>query len=312
MRKYLQLFNEYLASVPLAEQEPKNLYEPVSYVLSFGGKRIRPVLAMIACEMFGGKAEDVLPQATGIEIFHNFTLLHDDVMDNADMRRGNDTVHKKWNTNTAILSGDAMLILAYRYIAVGQKEKLPALLESFNRTALGVCEGQQYDMDFEKQQTVTLREYLEMIRLKTAVLIAGALDIGAIMGGASPEAREHLQEYGTNIGLAFQLQDDLLDLYGDEKTFGKKIGSDIIEKKKTFLWIKAQELLTPEGRISLRNAIDTADIAGVRKVYDSINIKEHCQEEIQKYYEKSLSTLKQLPNSTALENFSKELTLRIA
>ncbi|MDR0762997.1 MAG: polyprenyl synthetase family protein [Bacteroidales bacterium] len=314
----LRIFNEYLAGVKFANgKNSLRLYEPIDYVLSFGGKRIRPVLTMMAYELFGGTVTDVLPQAAGIEIFHNFTLLHDDIMDNATVRRGRDTVHKKWNTNTAILSGDAMLILAYKYITdISAMPNTPIsktaqLLQSFNKTALSVCEGQQYDMDFENRSDVTLAEYFTMIRLKTAVLLAGALEIGAIMADAPATTCEALYNYGINIGIAFQLQDDLLDLYGNEETFGKKIGNDIIEKKKTFLYLKALELIADGA--ALRTALQYSDISAVRSLYESVNIKQHCENEIKHYYNKALEFLTPLPQNNvllSLKDLSDKLLLR--
>ncbi|MDR2556794.1 MAG: polyprenyl synthetase family protein [Bacteroidales bacterium] len=305
------MINDYLAAMQFASHEPKELYEPIDYVLSFGGKRIRSTFTVLACKLFGGGEKDVLPQAAGIEIFHNFTLLHDDVMDNASVRRGRETVHKKWNTNTAILSGDAMLILAYKYITDAPASKTPQLLQSFNRTALGVCEGQQYDMDFEKRSDVTLEEYFTMIRLKTAVLLAGALEVGAIMADAPMPGREALYNYGINIGIAFQLQDDLLDLYGNEQTFGKKIGSDIIEKKKTFLYLKALELIA--RRDELQSAFQSSNIEEVKKIYESIDIKQHCENEIKRYYDKAIEFLTPLPQNdvlSAIKDFSGKLLRR--
>jgi geranylgeranyl diphosphate synthase type II len=315
---HLKTFNEYLLTIKFAAvahgDKPKALYEPIDYILSFGGKRIRPVLTMLAYELFGGNVKDVLPQAAGIEIFHNFTLLHDDVMDNAEKRRGQPTVHKKWNSGAAILSGDAMLVLAYEYIADAPPGKVPKLLRSFNNTALGVCEGQQYDMDFESRWDVTLAEYFTMIRLKTAVLLAGALETGAIMADTPEAAREALYSYGINIGIAFQLQDDLLDLYGNEETFGKKIGSDIIEKKKTFLYLRALELLSDGAQQEeLMRALQSSNIEEVKRIYDSLDIRQHCEAAIKNHYNKALETLNGLPQNNTLavlKKFSETLLQR--
>ena len=227
------------------DQPPRSLFDPITYTLSLGGKRIRPALALMACDLFGGKNEDVLQPALGLEVFHNFTLLHDDLMDEADRRRDKPTVHKLWNPNVAILSGDAMLICAYQLVA---KANDKAILELFSRTALEICAGQQYDMEFESRSDVTEEEYLEMIRLKTAVLLACALKVGAMIGGASAADADALYDYGIHIGLAFQLQDDLLDVYGDPKTFGKNIGGDILCNKKTFLLISALSAASEEQR----------------------------------------------------------------
>ncbi|MDR0619072.1 MAG: polyprenyl synthetase family protein [Bacteroidales bacterium] len=308
MKELSKIIDEKLSELNFAANKPHELYAPADYVLSLGGKHIRPLFTLLACKLFERDTKDngentALPQALGVEIFHNFTLLHDDVMDNASVRRGKPTVHIKWNTGTAILSGDAMLVLAYMQITNAPAEKLPTLLKSFNYTALGVCEGQQYDMNFETKTEVTLSEYMEMIRLKTAVLIAGALDLGAIMGGATENERAVLREYGTNIGLAFQLQDDLLDLYADEKTFGKKIGSDITEKKKTYLYIKALELLQEQNctqeRALLINALQQSDVSTIKTLYGKINVKTCCQKEIENYYGTALAALSELPNNNA-------------
>jgi geranylgeranyl diphosphate synthase type II len=309
IEKHLQTINEYFAKATISKK-PENLYTPIEYVLSFGGKRIRPVLTMLACEIFGTPVAKALPQAAGIEIFHNFTLLHDDVMDNSDMRRNQPTVHKKWNANTAILSGDAMLIEAYKHICNAPADKLPAILRAFNNTALGVCEGQQYDMDFETRDDVTLDEYFEMIRLKTAVLLAGALEIGAIIGGASVEEQSNIYNYGIKIGLAFQLQDDLLDLYGNEQVFGKPIGSDIRENKKTYLYLKALTLLQKTTKQELTEKMQEGNVEAVRHIYDSINIKQHCLQEIENLYTQATEYLNKIPNNIVLKNLGEVLINR--
>ena len=233
------------------EQSPVGLYAPIGYALSSGGKRIRPRLVLMGCELFGGDVKAALPLATAIEVFHNFTLLHDDIMDNADTRRGRATVHKKWDANTAILSGDAMLIKAYEQLEGVAASKLPELLHLFSRTALEVCEGQQYDMDFEQSAQVSLSDYFNMIRLKTAVLLGAALKMGAIVANASAEDANHLYAFGINIGIAFQLRDDYLDVYGNEQNFGKKIGGDILCGKRTFLLINAFDRCTASQKQSI-------------------------------------------------------------
>jgi geranylgeranyl diphosphate synthase, type II len=222
--------------------EPGNLYDPIRYFLSIGGKRLRPVLTLLATDLFGEKIEKSLSAALAIEVFHNFTLMHDDIMDEAPLRRGKDTVHKKWNTNTAILSGDAMMIMSYQLLSESRTTDLSEVLHVFNKMALEVCEGQQLDMDFGNSSSVTEEDYLNMIRLKTSVLLGAALEIGALIGGANATERKLIYEFGVNMGIAFQLQDDLLDIYGDPKKFGKQIGGDIIENKKTFLLINALRL----------------------------------------------------------------------
>jgi len=280
-----------------AGEQPQTLFDPGRYILSIGGKRLRPLLTLMAADLFGKEADAVLDAAMAIEIFHNFSLLHDDLMDKADMRRGNPTVHKKWNPNNAILSGDAMVIEAYRYIAKVPVQLLPEVLELFSDTAMQICKGQQYDMDFETRMDVSESEYLEMIRLKTAVLIGCALKIGAIIAGADPRDTDYLYEYGINMGLAFQLKDDLLDVYGDPKTFGKKTGGDILCNKKTFLLIKALKLSDKTQRNALEHWLSVTDydpetkIAFVKNIYDELNLKIITGNLIEKYYLASLDCL---------------------
>lgn len=269
------------------DQPPCSLFDPITYILSLGGKRIRPALALMACDLFGGKNEDVLQPALGLEVFHNFTLLHDDLMDEADRRRDKPTVHKLWNPNVAILSGDAMLICAYQLVA---KANDKTILELFSRTALEICAGQQYDMEFESRPDVTEEEYLEMIRLKTAVLLACALKVGAMIGGASAADADALYDYGIHIGLAFQLQDDLLDVYGDPKTFGKNIGGDILCNKKTFLLINALSVASEEQRQVMedwmaRKTYDAQEkIAAFTNLYNELSIRDLTERRIEDYY----------------------------
>lgn len=269
------------------DQPPRSLFDPITYILSLGGKRIRPALALMAYDLFGGKGEDVLQPALGLEVFHNFTLLHDDLMDEADRRRDKPTVHKLWNPNVAILSGDAMLICAYQLVA---KANDKAILELFSRTALEICAGQQYDMEFESRSDVTEEEYIEMIRLKTAVLLACALKVGAMIGGASAADADALYDYGIHIGLAFQLQDDLLDVYGDPKTFGKNIGGDILCNKKTFLLINALSAASEEQRQVMedwmaRKTYDAQEkIAAFANLYDDLSIRDLTEHRIEDYY----------------------------
>ena len=243
-----ELYRQFMERLEHAEdgREPRGLYEPIEYILSIGGKRIRPLLALIAARMFGDgiDAPAGMPVALAVEVFHNFTLLHDDIMDQSPLRRGRPTVHRKWDVNTAILSGDLMLIQAYGYLSgLPDPSRIPVILETFNRVATGVCEGQQFDVDFERQSHVTIEEYLKMIELKTAVLLGGALEMGALAAGASREDADHLYAFGRLTGLAFQLHDDLLDTFGNEELTGKLTGNDIIRNKKTFLYIKALEAL---------------------------------------------------------------------
>ena len=288
------------------DQPPRSLFDPITYILSLGGKRIRPALALMACDLFGGKNEDVLQPALGLEVFHNFTLLHDDLMDEADRRRDKPTVHKLWNPNVAILSGDAMLICAYQLVA---KANDKAILELFSRTALEICAGQQYDMEFESRSDVTEEEYLEMIRLKTAVLLACALKVGAMIGGASTADADALYDYGIHIGLAFQLQDDLLDVYGDPKTFGKNIGGDILCNKKTFLLINALSAASEEQRQVMedwmaRKTYDAQEkIAAFANLYNELSIRDLTERRIEDYYrmaDEDLARLSIAPESLSV------------
>ena len=261
----LESINNYIDSLDYSK-EPKGLYEPISYVLSLGGKRIRPLLMLMSANLWKEDVEDLLPAAVGLEVYHNFTLLHDDLMDKADRRRGMLTVHKKWNDNTAILSGDAMLILAYHYFMQVCCEQKEAMINTFSKAALEVCEGQQLDMDFETLSNVTEAEYLRMIRLKTSVLLAAALRIGAEYGEAGEENARLMYDFGINIGLAFQLQDDYLDVYGNPETFGKKIGGDILCNKKTWMLIKCLELADESSKLQLRGWLNRIDFLAEEKI----------------------------------------------
>lgn len=252
--------------------EPRELYTPIDYTLSLGGKRIRPVLLMAGCEMFGGDINQVKDAALGIETFHNFTLLHDDLMDKSPIRRGQPTVYRKWNENTAILSGDTMFALAWRYFLRQSHPALQDILNTFNETAIGVCEGQQYDMNFETRNDVSIAEYMEMIRLKTAILLAGALKIGAQYANAQESDIQHLYDFGIHIGLAFQLQDDLLDAFGDVKVFGKQTGTDISDNKKTYLYLKALELADEQQRDTLQQLFATTPADPEEKIRTVLGI----------------------------------------
>jgi geranylgeranyl diphosphate synthase type II len=276
----------YISQFPFI-REPKGLYEPVRYVLSNGGKRIRPVLMLMAYNLYKDNVSKIYGVAFAIEMYHNCTLLHDDLMDKADMRRGRKTVHKVWTDNTAILSGDAMLILAYRYITDCPPEYLNDVLTLFNEAVLGICEGQQYDMDFEQRSDVTETEYMEMIRLKTAILFAASLKIGAILGGASKEDADNLYNFGVGLGIAFQLKDDFLDVYGDSVVFGKNIGGDILCNKKTYLLVKALECADKFQADELRRwlAMSQYDsnekIIAVTNIYNQLGVKEICENKMQ-------------------------------
>ncbi len=292
----LAMVNAAIESLDL-EQQPARLYEPIRYTLSMGGKRIRPVMCLTSCELFGASPEQAIPAALSLELFHNFTLLHDDIMDKAQKRRNRDCVHIKWNENVAILSGDAMQIMAFDCLKGLPDRALRESLELFNKTALEVCEGQQFDMDFEENCSVTESDYLNMIRLKTGVLLAASLQLGAIAAGSSSADAKKLYEMGIHIGIAFQLQDDLLDVYGDTATFGKNIGGDITTNKKTYLLIQALKQADPATNAELIRwfSADSPNpevkIAAVTAIYDKIGVKEICQEEMERHYRKALECL---------------------
>ena len=279
-------------------RKPEDLYDPIRYVLSLGGKRIRPVLMLMGYNLYREDVDSIMMPALGLETYHNYTLLHDDLMDRADVRRGHPTVHKKWNENAAILSGDSMLVLAYQRVAQCNPEMLPKVMELFTETALQIGEGQQYDIDFETRDDVTEAEYIEMIRLKTSVLLACALKMGGLLAGAPSADLDALYDFGEQLGLAFQLQDDYLDVYGDFKVFGKRIGGDILCNKKTYMLINAQLRANSAQRRELENWLAATDfdeeqkISSVTRLYDEIGIPELAQQKIQFYYdlaEKSLA-----------------------
>lgn len=292
----LQRVNDFLASLPY-DRKPASLYEPVQYVLSLGGKRIRPVLALLGYNLWREQPEDILMPAIGLETYHNYTLLHDDLMDNADVRRGHQTVHKKWDANKAILSGDSMLVLAYQRVAQVPAGKLQQVLDLFTVTALEIGEGQEYDMSFEKRNDVTEDEYIEMIRLKTSVLLACALKMGAILADAPQADANRLYCLGEQIGLAFQLQDDLLDVYGDPKVFGKAIGGDITSNKKTYMFINAFNRANDRQRVELERWVNAVTfnrevkVAAVTRLYDEIGIRQLCESKINYYFDLARNTL---------------------
>ena len=281
-------------------EHPGQLYDPISYILSLGGKRMRPALLLMACELFGGDANKAIPPALAIEVFHNFTLMHDDIMDNAPLRRGRTTVHEKWNQNVGILSGDVMLIEGYKLMMQVDDRILRQVLDIFNETAVGVCEGQQIDMEFEQQDDVRIDEYINMIRLKTAVVLGGALKIGALIGGAPSADAALLSTFGEQLGIAFQLQDDILDVYGDPEKFGKQVGGDIISNKKTYLLIKALELAKNKDAADLNTLISATKFDGAEKVtavtriYDSLNIRQYAEDAMQGYADKAFEALEQI------------------
>lgn len=289
-------------------KEPKDLYEPINYVLSVGGKRIRPILMLMAYQLYRNDFDRVISAAGAIEVYHNFTLLHDDLMDKSDLRRNKPTVHNVWNDNTAILSGDTMLILSYHLIAQASVEYLPQALNEFNKATLEICEGQEYDIQFEKRDNVKADEYLNMIRLKTAVLLASSMKIGAIIAGANAEDTQSLYDFGLNVGLAFQLQDDYLDVYGDPKVFGKNTGDDILTNKKTYMLIKACENATGNLKTELSEWIHSDDfnpeekIKAVTHIYNELGIDKLCKEKMEEYYEKAVLAL----NSVSVDDSKKE------
>ena len=281
-------------------KEPKNLYEPIQYILSLGGKRLRPVLTLMATEVFDVDCTKALSAATAVEVFHNFSLIHDDIMDDAPLRRGNETVHEKWNINTGILSGDAMLILAYQFFEDYEPQIFQELAKLFSKTALEVCEGQQYDVDFETRDDVTIPEYLKMIEYKTAVLVGAAMKMGAIVAETSEENKNLIYDFGLNLGIAFQLQDDYLDAFGNPETFGKQVGGDIIENKKTYLYLKAIEFAQPEEKeqllhlFSIQPNDNTDKINSVKDIFNQTGASEATKKAIQDYTFSAFETLEKM------------------
>ncbi len=314
-----QLINQAIAEKQYTAN-PKELYEPINYLMQLGGKRMRPALLLMACNLFSADIRKAINPALAIEVFHNFTLVHDDIMDNAPLRRNKPTVHEKWNKNTAILSGDVMLVEAYKLIMQVEHEILPQVLRIFNNTATGVCEGQQIDMHFENMNHVEIDEYINMIRLKTAVLLGGALEIGALIGGSNQTNAELLYEFGVNLGIAFQLQDDILDVYGDPEKFGKQVGGDIIANKKTFMFIKARELAKDEMAYSLNNWISKNNsdsmekVSAVTAIYNQLEVRKLAESEMTNFAQKALRALNQLSVETSkkenLQKFAAQLLIR--
>lgn len=297
--EYLERVNNAIKAIPYPEQ-PSHLYEPITYTMDLGGKRLRPVLVLMACEAVGGDINRALTPAIGLEMFHNFTLLHDDVMDKADIRRGKPTVHVKWDDNTAILSGDAMLTMATQLIAQAPADVMPQVMDLYNRTAMEIYEGQQYDVDFETRNDVTVDEYIEMIRLKTSVLLGCACKMGALIGGADEATAQLFYKVGENLGLAFQLQDDMLDVWGDEATFGKAIGGDIMNNKKTFLLINAMQRATGDHKVELSlwlstpNASRAVKVPAVTAIYDALNLRSLSLDAINRYNDEALNALNKI------------------
>lgn len=299
--------------------QPKSLYEPLRYIMSLGGKRLRPLLVMLSYSLYKKDVKTIVKYAAAVETFHNFTLLHDDIMDNAPLRRGKPTVHEKWNANTAILSGDVMLIKVYEMFRDLDGNLLKEVLRIFNQCAAEVCEGQQWDMEFETRIKVTESQYIEMIRLKTAVLLGFSLELGALLAGANEEQRAALKDFGTNIGIGFQLKDDLLDVYGDHKKFGKQVGGDIIANKKTYLLIKAIEKARGNDKIELRHWLSTRKfnkqkkVKAVTELYNKLNIPAQAESRIEYYFNQGFDKLEKIADSSAknqLIEFTRDLINR--
>src|SRR5690554_1497419 len=317
--KYHNELTEHLREA-VEKNEPKRLYDPIKYILSIGGKRIRPALTLMVCDFFGTDFKKAIPAALAVELFHNFSLIHDDIMDEAPLRRGKKTVHEKWDLNTAILSGDAMLILAYRYFEQYDPETFRELAVLFSETALQVCEGQQLDIDFETLEKVEIDEYLKMIEQKTAVLVGAAMKMGAIVANGTEADKEIMYEFGKNLGIAFQLQDDYLDVFGNPETFGKQVGGDIISNKKTFLYLMALEKGTTSEAQELAHlfSIDPADpsdkISTVREIFIASKAAESSKVEIEKYSNKAYSLLDSInipeDNKKLLRQFGEKLMER--
>lgn len=301
--------------------QPEELYEPIRYTLSMGGKRMRPVLVLLGAELMGGKLEDARHAALAIEVFHNFTLLHDDIMDEAPLRRGMATVHTRWNSNIAILSGDVMLVEAYKLLSKAPVSALPEILHVFNTAATDVCEGQQWDMNFEGQADVKLSDYLNMIRLKTAVLLGAALQIGALCANAEKQDAQNLYDFGCHLGVAFQLQDDILDVFGNPEVFGKQAGGDILSNKKTYLKLRALEKASTDHARELRKWYSTKDFDSIEKVtavtqlFENLNVREDAEKEMRRHYDIALKSLRNVQGSEThkevLEQFAQELLVRV-
>ena len=317
MQNLLEKINQKICSINIPEQ-PAELYEPVTYTFSLGGKRMRPVLALLGYSLYKDDYEKALDAAVALEVFHNFTLLHDDIMDNAPLRRGKPTVWHKWGNSTAILSGDAMFIKSYELLSAYEGELLKKLLPVFNKTALEICEGQQLDMNFETAKNVSIADYLHMIELKTAVLLGAALQMGSLVSGATDEDAKNLYEFGKNTGIAFQLQDDILDVFGETEKVGKQTGGDIISNKKTFLLLKAFEL-ADESRSAKLNVLlneknEQKKVEGVKAIYHLLEVKKLAEAEMQKFYSKGLSALEKVNASAekkkVLTDFTEQLMQR--
>lgn len=310
LESYTRLIEDAIQQLPF-DAEPSGLYNPLKYFMQLGGKRIRPVLTLMGAQLFGADVKDALPQAIAIETFHNFTLIHDDIMDDAPLRRSQPTVHEKWNVNTGILSGDVLLIKAYQLLGDIAPELLGDAFKLFNETAVEVCEGQQMDMDFEQRSDVSVAEYLEMIRLKTSVLLGCALEIGAIVARAPKEDRAYIYNFGQHIGVAFQIQDDILDLYADPDKFGKQVGGDVIANKKTLLYLTALTQSTSEQREILKQLENASDlemkVRRTKELFDHLNVRELCEERMQEHYKLAMDSLDRISVDNQVKDGLKQL-----
>jgi geranylgeranyl diphosphate synthase type II len=313
---YLEQIEKVIADIPYPLQ-PVDLYEPIRYTLLNAGKRLRPVISMMACDLMDGDCADAIHPAVSLELLHNFTLIHDDIMDQAPLRRGRETVYRKWNPNIAILSGDTLFAMAYDYLIRTDPIILPDLLHAFNRIAIQVCEGQQMDMNFEKRDDVSIDEYIEMIRLKTAVFFGGCIQIGAITGGAPKDQVDLLYDYGEKLGIAFQLQDDILDAFGSEKEIGKKQGGDIVANKKTFLYLKALELANEDSRLKLQNlfseTVEDEDrkIFEVLQIFDKLSVRRHAEAVMEQYYQAAMQSLSKVKADPAKKELFRQFGVKL-
>jgi len=312
IKEYIVSINSAIEKENFGEQ-PRELYEPIRYIMSLGGKRMRPLLTMLAYQLYHPEPKEIIPAAVSVEVFHNFTLMHDDIMDNAPLRRGKETVHEKWNSPVAILSGDVMLVKAYQQLIEHcPSDKLKVILEKFNQCAIEVCEGQQIDMNFEEEDVVHEKEYINMIRLKTAVLLGFSLEFGGILAMDNVADQALLYQMGVNAGIGFQLMDDLLDVYADQDKFGKQVGGDIIANKKTYLLIKAKELAQGENKVELNDWLQKEEfdknekVIAVRKIYDELKIKELTERKMNEYFEKAFQNLSDLEASDEKKEIIKE------
>jgi geranylgeranyl diphosphate synthase type II len=308
------LFDE---QVSLSTASPKEMYEPMAYIIGLGGKRVRPLLTLVGCDLFDVDPENAIPSALAVELFHNFSLIHDDILDNAPLRRGNTTVHEKWNQNIALLSGDGMMVQAFQALAKSKAEHIPSLLNLFSKTGVEVCEGQQFDMNFETQVNVSVHEYIDMITFKTAVLLGCSLQMGAICANASAASQNHLYEFGKHVGIAFQILDDVLDVYADDEKFGKQVGGDIISNKKTFMLLDAFELANTDQTKELNNLLSSKQIANEEKVkqvtaiYNVLGVKELALAEANNHTDIALKHLAELDANASKKELLKAFALHL-